>query len=229
MVALRDNGYAHALSARDRSARAETGIQMAGTKRVMLGVASAASLCLLVSPAAAHIIQGQQGGFGSGFEHPLTGPDHFLAMFAVGLWGAQMGGRSVWTLPVTFPMIMVGGGIMGMLGLPLPAIEIGIALSIMALGLAITLAWRPAEWVALVLIAYFALCHGYAHGAELPLSADPADYAIGFVLATGMIHLFGIGVGLGLNAPMHGRLSRALGALIGIGGIYFLVPAVLSA
>lgn len=175
----------------------------------MLGVASAASLCLLVSPAAAHIIQGQQGGFGSGFEHPLTGPDHFLAMFAVGLWGAQMGGRSVWTLPVTFPMIMVGGGIMGMLGLPLPAIEIGIALSIMALGLAITLAWRPAEWVALVLIAYFALCHGYAHGAELPLSADPADYAIGFVLATGMIHLFGIGVGLGLNAPMHGRLSRA--------------------
>jgi urease accessory protein len=137
----------------------------------MLGVASAASLCLLVSPAATHVIQGQQGGFGSGFEHPLTGPDHFLAMFAVGLWGAQMGGRSVWTLPVTFPMIMVGGGIMGMLGLPLPAIEIGIALSIMALGLAITLAWRPAEWVALVLIAYFALCHGYAHGAELPLSA----------------------------------------------------------
>jgi urease accessory protein len=162
-------------------------------------------------------------------EHPLTGPDHFLAMFAVGLWGAQMGGRSVWTLPVTLPMIMVGGGIMGMLGLSLPAIEIGIALSIMALGLAITLAWRLAEWVALVLIAYFALCHGYAHGAELPLSADPADYAIGFVLATGMIHLFGIGVGLGLNTPMHGRLSRALGALIGIGGIYFLVPAVLSA
>ncbi len=109
--------------------------------------------------------------------------------------------------------------------MPFPAIEIGIALSILALGMAIALAWHPAEWVALVLIAYFALCHGYAHGAELPLSADPADYAIGFVLATGMIHLFGIGVGLALNKPMHGRLSRGLGALIGLGGLYFLVPA----
>lgn len=186
-------------------------------------------LALLPQSAAAHIIQGAQGGFGSGFAHPLTGPDHFLAMFAVGLWGAQMGGRSVWTLPVTFPLIMVVGGIIGMAGLPLPAIEIGIALSIMALGLAIALAWRPAEWIALILIAYFALCHGYAHGAELPLSADPADYAIGFVLATGMIHLFGIGVGLGLNKPVGGRLARGLGALIGAGGIYFLVPALLAA
>jgi urease accessory protein len=186
-------------------------------------------LYLLPGPAAAHIIQGAQGGFGSGFAHPLTGPDHFLAMFAVGLWGAQMGGRQVWTLPVTFPLIMVVGGVIGMLGVPLPAIEIGIALSILALGLAIALAWRPAEWIALMLIAYFALCHGYAHGAELPLSADPADYAIGFVLATGMIHLFGIGVGLGLNKPVGGRLARALGALIGVGGIYFLVPALLAA
>lgn len=184
---------------------------------------------LLPGPAAAHIIQGAQGGFGSGFAHPLTGPDHFLAMFAVGLWGAQMGGRQVWTLPVTFPLVMVAGGIAGMLGVPLPGIEIGIALSILALGLAIALAWHPAEWAALTLIAYFAVCHGYAHGAELPLAADPADYAIGFVLATGMIHLFGIGVGLALNKPAGGRLARALGALIGVGGIYFLVPALLAA
>ncbi len=190
--------------------------------------ALATGLIWLPETAAAHITQGAQGGFGSGFEHPLTGPDHFLAMFAVGLWGAQMGGRQVWTLPVAFPLIMVVGGIAGMAGLPMPAVEIGIALSIMALGLAIALAWRPAEWIALILIAYFALCHGYAHGAELPRAADPADYAIGFVLATGMIHLFGIGVGLGLNEPMHGRLSRALGALIGVGGIYFLVPALLA-
>jgi len=194
------------------------------------GVAFGAGVWLVLSgPAAAHIIQGQQGGFGSGFEHPLTGPDHFLAMFAVGLWGAQMGGRSVWTLPVTFPLIMVAGGIAGMLGIPLRGIEIGIALSILALGLAIAFAWRPAEWVALILIAYFALCHGYAHGAELPLATDPADYAVGFVLATGMIHLFGIGVGLGLNKPAQGRFARALGALIGLGGIYFLVPALLAA
>ena len=170
---------------------------------ICLGIA--VCLCLLPQNAAAHIIQGAQGGFGSGFAHPLTGPDHFLAMFAVGLWGAQMGGRPVWTLPVTFPLIMVIGGIAGMLGVPLPGIEIGIALSILALGLAIAFAWRPAEWVALILIAFFALCHGHAHGAELPLSADPADYAIGFVLATGMIHLSGIGVGLALNKPVGGR------------------------
>jgi len=189
--------------------------------------AACLGFCFYLSPerAAAHIISTGSGGFDAGFAHPLTGPDHFLAMFAVGLWGAQMGGRTVWTLPVTFPLIMVAGGAMGILGLPLPGTEIGIALSILALGLAITFAWRPAEWIALSLIAVFAICHGYAHGAELPLAADPADYVIGFVLATGLIHLFGIGVGLGLGKPLGGRLARGLGALVGIGGIYFLVPA----
>jgi len=175
------------------------------------------------SLASAHIIQGGATGFQSGFTHPLTGPDHFLAMFAVGLWGAQMGGRSVWTLPVTFPLIMVLGGIMGIIGVPLVGIETGIALSILALGVAIALAWRPPEWVALLLIAVFAICHGYAHGSELPRAADPADFAIGFVIATGLIHLFGIGVGLLLHKPYQGRIARVLGALIALGGIYFLV------
>jgi urease accessory protein len=191
----------------------------------LAALAAAALLTLLPRLASAHIIHGAQGGFDSGFAHPLTGPDHFLAMFAVGLWGAQMGGRAVWSLPVAFPMIMVVGGIAGMMGVPLPGVEIGIALSILALGAAIAAAWQPPEWAALALISVFALCHGHAHGAELPLSADPADYAIGFVLATGMIHLFGIGVGLALNKPMHGYLARALGGLIGLGGIYFLVLA----
>jgi urease accessory protein len=196
---------------------------------------STAALMLVVlmvlapEPAAAHIIREGAAGFGSGFEHPLTGPDHFLAMFAVGLWGAQMGGRSVWTLPVTFPLIMVLGGIAGILGLPLPGVEIGIAVSICALGLAIAFAWHPPEWGALLLIAVFAVCHGYAHGAELPRAADPADFAIGFVLATGMIHVFGIGVGLALHKPMGGRLAQALGALIGAAGLFFLVPAVTAA
>lgn len=112
-----------------------------------------------------------------------------------------------------------------MVGVPLPGIEIGIALSILALGLAVAFAWRPAEWIALCLIGFFAICHGYAHGVELPRAADPADYAIGFVVATGMIHLFGIGVGLTLNKPAGGRFAHRLGALISIGGIYFLVSA----
>jgi urease accessory protein len=179
-------------------------------------------LWFVPQPAVAHLIQPGAAGFGSGFAHPLTGPDHFLAMFAVGLWGAQMGGRSIWTLPVAFPLIMVVGGVLGLAGVPLPGIEIGIALSIIALGSAIAVAWHPAEWVALCLIAVFAICHGYAHGAELPQAADPADFAIGFVLATGMIHLLGIGVGLVLQKPYGGRLACALGALIGLGGMYFL-------
>jgi urease accessory protein len=204
------------------------GRTQAGGRQTPIYLGIAVCFYLLPQNAAAQSIQGAQGGFGSGFTHPLTGPDHFLAMFAVGLWGAQMGGRPVWTLPVTFPLIMVVGGIAGMLDVPLPGIEIGIALSILALGLAIAFAWRPAEWAALILIAFFALCHGHAHGVELPLSADPADYAIGFVLATGMIHLFGIGVGLALNKPIGGQLARGLGALITLGGVYFLVPALLA-
>jgi urease accessory protein len=98
-------------------------------------------------------------------------------------------------------------------------------LSILVLGGAVAFAWRPAEWVSLAIIAFFALCHGYAHGVELPLSADPADYAVGFVLATGMIHLIGIGVGLALMKPAGGQLARLLGAAIALGGVYFLVAA----
>jgi urease accessory protein len=192
--------------------------------RWLVALAPAAVLAVIPSAAAlAHIIQGEAGGFGQGFEHPLTGPDHFLAMFAVGIWGAQMGGRAVWALPVTFPLIMAAGGVAGMLGMPLPHVELGIALSILALGSAIAFGWRPVEAVALILIGVFAVCHGYAHGVELPNAADPADYAVGFVLATGLIHVLGVGVGLALNKPMEGRLSRVLGAAIAVGGVYFLV------
>jgi urease accessory protein len=175
-----------------------------------------------IEPAHAHIIKNGANGFSSGFEHPLFGPDHFLAMFAVGLWGAQIGGRAIWSLPVTFPMIMVVGGILGITGVPLPGVEIGIALSIVALGAAIACEWKPQEWISLLLVSIFAICHGHAHGAELPRAADPADYAIGFVLATGMIHLIGIGVGLALHKPFNGRIARILGGLIAITGIYFL-------
>jgi urease accessory protein len=171
----------------------------------------------------AHSIQGSTTGFAGGFEHPLTGPDHFLAMFAVGVWGAQMGGRSVWMLPVLFPLVMTMGGIAGMSGLVLPHVETGIALSVLVLGLAITLAWHPHEWVPLLLIAVFAICHGYAHGVELPSAADPTAFAGGFVIATGLIHIFGIAVGLALSKPVKGRLARGIGAVIAAGGVYYLV------
>lgn len=184
-----------------------------------------AALLMLAAPGAAeaHILQGEAGGFLHGFEHPLSGLDHLLAMFCVGLWGAQMGGRAVWSLPIAFPLIMVVGGMMGIAGVPLPAVESGIALSIIVLGAAIALVWRPPEWLAVLVIGVFAIFHGYAHGAELPTAADPADYAIGFVVATGLIHLAGIAVGLAFQRLRGGELSRALGGLIGLGGLYFLV------
>jgi urease accessory protein len=173
-------------------------------------------------PAEAHT-PGVAGGFQSGFEHPLFGPDHLLAMLAVGIWGAQMGGPSIWTLPVTFPLIMAGGGVLGMSGIILPHVELGVAMSVVALGLAIALAWRPPQWVALSLIAVFAIFHGYAHGVELPSAADPASYAAGFVVATGMIHVAGIGIGLLLGRPFGGRLAQGFGAGIGCAGIYFAI------
>jgi len=180
-------------------------------------------LVMVPAPALAHVTPGEIGGFAGGFTHPLTGPDHLLAMFAVGVWGAQMGGRSVWALPVAFPLIMTIGGIIGMAGVSLPYIEIGIALSILVLGLAIAFKWHPIEIVPLGLIAIFAICHGYAHGVELPRAADPAAYAVGFVLATGMIHIVGIAVGLLLSKPYRGLLARGVGCVVALGGVYYLV------
>ncbi|WP_083638731.1 HupE/UreJ family protein [Rhizobium oryziradicis] len=195
------------------------------SRAVMVGrlLALAGVVAFMPGIAQAHIIQGGSGGFLQGFEHPLSGADHLLAMFSVGLWGAQMGGRNVWTLPITFPLIMVLGGILGIAGVPLPAIETGIALSIVVLGAAIAFVWRPPEWLALTVIGLFAICHGYAHGAELPEAADPADFAIGFVLATGLIHLAGIGMGLGVQRALGNRMVRIPGGMIAIGGLYFLV------
>lgn len=185
-----------------------------------------APLLALASPASAHVVPTGSGGLVAGFSHPFTGYDHFLAMFAVGLWGAQMGGRQVWTLPVAFPLIMVLGGIAGIAGLGLsqvtPLIETGIALSILVLGLAIALRWHPPEAAALAIITIFALCHGYAHGAELPMAASPSDYAVGFVVATGLIHLIGIGVGLALLPIWQGRLCRLLGVAIALAGLGYL-------
>jgi urease accessory protein len=109
-----------------------------------------------------------------------------------------------------------------MAGLYLPEVELGIALSVLVLGLAIAIAWRPFEWVALLIIAAFAVFHGYAHGVELPDAADPAAYSAGFVIATGTIHVAGIGIGLLLGKLLHGWVSRGLGGAIAISGLYFL-------
>jgi len=176
------------------------------------------------TPASAHVLGGAMGGFGSGFEHPLLGFDHFLAMLAVGLWGAQMGGRAVWTLPATFPLIMCIGGVFGMMGFgPSGYIETGIALSLIVLGGAIAAAWVAPEWAALAIVAVFAIFHGYPHGQEAPNAVDPAAYTVGFVVSTGLIHILGIGIGFALGRLYRGYVVRALGALVSLSGVYYLI------
>jgi urease accessory protein len=191
-----------------------------------LGRAAATALMIagFAAPASAHILGGPMGGFGSGFEHPLLGADHFLAMLAVGLWGAQMGGRSVWTLPATFPLIMCIGGVIGMMAdIPDAVISAGISLSLLALGAAIASRWNAPEFISLTIIALFALFHGYPHGKMAPNATDPAAYTVGFVVATGMIHILGIAIGFGLGKLYNGLVVRALGGLIVLAGVYYLV------
>ncbi len=192
-----------------------------------LGLPAFLLALLSALPASAHVMDGPLGGFGSGFGHPLAGFDHLLAMLAVGLWGAQMGGRSVWTLPATFPMIMCVGGIIGMTGvLPDQPIEYGIAVSVIVLGGAIAAAWRAPEWAALVLIAAFALMHGYPHGVLAPRASDPAAFTVGFVVSTGVIHVIGIAIGAALKPIGGGRLVQAMGAAISVAGFWFLFQLV---
>lgn len=184
------------------------------------------SLALMLSTAAAaHTDGGMSGGFVSGFLHPLLGWDHVIAMVAVGLWGAFLGSPAIWVLPVVFPLVMTLGGALGVLGVPLPAVETGIAVSAIALGGMVAGAVRPPIWVAAVLVGAFAIFHGHAHGTELPQAADPVAYSLGFVIATGSLHLAGIAFGLVTRWPAGIKAVRAVGVGIAAGGLGFLFHA----
>jgi len=195
-------------------------------RRTMLAAVVGAGLALLPAPAVAH--SGDVGGFGAGFLHPLGGLDHVLAMLAVGMWGAQLGAPALWVLPIAFPMVMALGGVAGIVGLPLPGVELGITLSVVVLGAMIAFERRPPLWVAGLLVACFAVFHGYAHGVELPGQASAVPYSAGFVTATGLIHLAGIAVGLVIALPYGPRLLRLGGSLISAAGV-FLAWGVLAA
>lgn len=185
------------------------------------------NVALLGETAWAHDESGLAGGFISGVKHPVLGVDHLLAMFSVGLWGAFLGRPLILALPVLFPAVMVGGGLLGIAGASMPPVEIGIALSVILLGVAIAAAYRAPVWLACALVGVFGLFHGYAHGQELPAAADPAAYGLGFVLATGALHVAGVGVGLASERPVGRVAARALGAGIAAAGAYFLFRAVL--
>jgi urease accessory protein len=174
----------------------------------------------------AHIEAGVPAGFLSGLQHPVSGLDHVLAMVAVGLWGAQLGAPAVWVLPVTFPMVMAFGGMLGLMGFSLPAIEIGIAVSAIILGVMVARQARPPLWVAAVVVGCFAIFHGHAHGAELPAGEDALLYSIGFVVATGCLHAAGIGIGL-IHRWRAGQVAlRLMGLAVSLAGIWFLWQAV---
>jgi urease accessory protein len=177
----------------------------------------------LVSPAFAHEQGGVAGGLASGLLHPLTGIDHMVAMVAVGIWGAQLGDPAIWLLPVTFPLVMAAGGVLGVLHVPLPAPDLAIALSALVLGIAVAIRARVTLAAAAGVVGVFAIFHGHAHGVELPRAANPLAYGAGFVIATGTLHLCGIALGALSRWPAGARLIQGLGAAIAATGSYFLV------
>jgi urease accessory protein len=181
---------------------------------------------IVANPVSAHTGTGLAGGLVSGLEHPLTGADHLLAMVAVGVWGAFLGRPLVFALPIIFPVVMVCGAVLGMIGVSLPPVEIGIALSVMILGICIALPLSAPIPIASAIVAIFAIFHGYAHGRELPSAADPIGYSAGFVLATGLLHVLGIGIGLLSNLPVGMTAIRGLGGAIAAAGVWFFCKAI---
>jgi urease accessory protein len=170
----------------------------------------------------AHEGAGVTGGFISGFFHPVLGLDHVVAMVAVGLWGAFLGNPAIWVLPVVFPLVMALGGALGVAGIPIPAVETGIAVSAIVLGAMVAFAVRPSIWVAAVFVGAFAIFHGHAHGTELPNAANALAYSLGFVIATGLLHLSGIAFGLLVRWPAGKIAVQAGGGLIALAGVGFL-------
>lgn len=176
---------------------------------------------LLVNTAHAHGVQG--GGLINGLAHPVFGPDHLLAMVAVGILSVQIGDRAIWTVPSAFLVFMLIGGILGIKEIPFPAVETGIAASVLVLGLAIALAKKMPVILAMAFVGFFGLFHGYAHGMEMPSVAEPALYATGFIISTAGLHIAGVFIGLiSHRIPSGDVVLRVIGAVIAAIGLYIL-------
>jgi len=188
----------------------------------LLAIAVPLVLAAVTTPALAHSENGVAIDFWGGFTHPIFGPDHVIAMVAVGLWGAFLGAPAIWTLPVVFPLVMAVGGALGVAGLPLPGVETGIAVSAIMLGGMVAFAAKPPLWIAAVLVGAFAIFHGHAHGAELPVGADAVAFSMGFVVATGTLHLGGITFGGLSHWPAGSIAVRVAGGVISLLGFAYL-------
>lgn len=187
-------------------------------KRVSI---SAAMLVAMTAPAFAHLNPAGHGSLMAGLSHPFSGADHVLAMIAVGLWASQIGGKAKWIVPATFVAMMAVGFLMAMNGIYLPFVEPGILASVIGLGLLAALAVKVPVAVSAAVVGVFAVFHGHAHGGELGAAA-PLSFAVGFVIATAVLH--GIGLGLGMTIA-NGKpiLTRTLGVLTALGGTCLLV------
>lgn len=180
---------------------------------------------LMPQLASAHEAVGMQfGSFIGGLAHPVLGIDHFLAMVSVGILSAQIGGRAIWTVPATFVGVMAFGGLLGTIDVGLSAIEVGIACSLLILGVAIAMDRKVPLSAAMTAVGFFAIFHGYAHGAEMPNVAKPIIYSIGFLTGTAVLHLFGVIIGDIARRYVRGKiLLRIAGAAIAGIGTAFLV------
>jgi urease accessory protein len=195
-------------------------------RRISLIVSVAAAVLAAGSTvASAHVGVGDTAGFAYGFGHPLGGLDHILAMIAVGLYAAQLGGRAVWLVPASFVCFMIFGAALGVADVAVPFVEIGIGLSVVFLGAAVACGLRVGPAAAMAVVGFFAIFHGHAHGAEMPGTAAGLAYGVGFAMATALLHALGIagGLMLGSRLPALGpALIRSLGAVASIAGIGLL-------
>jgi len=170
----------------------------------------------------AHVESGEAGGFVSGVRHPISGLDHVLAMVAVGLWGAQLGSPAVWLLPIAFPMMMAFGGMLGLMGVPVPGVEIGIAASGVVLGAMVLGEVKLPLAASIIMVGVFAIFHGHAHGTELSEGQNAMLYSLGFVISTGLLHAAGIGIGTVHRWKTGQLFLRGTGAVVMVGGLIFL-------
>jgi urease accessory protein len=182
-------------------------------------------LAVVPTAAFAHVGLGDGGGFAHGFVHPLSGIDHVLAMLAVGLFAVHLGGRALWLVPLTFVSVMALAGLLGMAGVAIPFVEIGIGISVVALGLMIAFQLNLPTVTAMTLVGLFAIFHGHSHGAEMPESVSGLAYGIGFLSATALLHALGIGLGLliGHAAQSYSRrIVQVGGGAMALAGIAIL-------
>jgi urease accessory protein len=193
-------------------------------KRWQPGITTIVAM-FLAQTAEAHTFGAQSAGFASGLSHPFLGLDHLLAMLAVGLWAVQLGGRAIWRVPLAFMAMMALGCSLALGGLALPAVETGIAVSVLVLGLLIALAARFPLAAGMLLAGAFALFHGHAHGQELPQAASAFLYSTGFLLATGVLHATGAGLGILFSRGLAANWVRVMGGGIAAAGLVLWVGA----